>query len=45
VANFHEYLKMDLSQILHSLLKLNEYPYRIFGELNQMAKFSIFKKD
>ena len=45
VFDFHEYLKHDLSVSMHSLLKLQHYPAKILAELNQMAKFSIFKKD
>lgn len=33
-ADFHEFLKHDLSVMMHSLLKLDWYPARIFAELN-----------
>ena len=45
ILTLPDYLRVDISIALVSLLKLGYYPGTIFGELNQMSRLSIFNKD
>lgn len=40
-----EFLKIDVSTLLVSLMRLGYYPKTIFEQLNMMATLSVFNKD
>lgn len=45
MSSFPEYMNMDISLVIVSMLKQGYIPHKIIKELNQMSKLTILNKD